>query len=128
MRRTLEVLSLIMILVGVELSTGSVSYALRRFERVYRAIAGGNEPEVSVPMFVVGVTLFLVGSTLLAVTVWARFAQRFVVVGASCPKCGGRAKRIKRHVSHRVLGRLLGYPIVRRQCRDCGWKGLAALT
>lgn len=128
MKRTLEVLSLILILVGIELATGSLSHALGRLKRVYRALSVGNEPEVSLIRFALGVFLLLLGAMILAVTIWARFGARIIAAGSSCPQCGGETSRIHRRRSHRLLGKILGMPVTRRICRDCGWRGLTALT
>ena len=128
MKRTLEVLSLILILVGIELATGSLTYALGRLERVYRALSAGNEPEVSLVRFAVGTLLVLLGAIILGVTIWARFSARIVSAGSSCPECGGKTTRIHRRKRHRLLGKILGMPVTRRKCSDCGWRGLTALT
>ncbi len=127
MKRTLDVISLILILVGIELATGSLSYALERLERVYRALSVGNEPEVSLIRFALGVLLLLLGAIMLAVTIWARFGVRIIAAGSSCPQCGGETSRIHRRTSHYLLGRIHGMPLTRRKCHDCGWRGLTAL-
>ncbi len=128
MKRTLEVFSLILILVGIELATGSLTHALERLERVYRALSVGNEPEVSLIRFALGVLLVLLGAIILAVTIWARFGVRIIVAGSSCPQCGGETSRIHRRRSHRLLGRIHGMPLTRRKCHDCGWRGLTAFS
>ena len=128
MKRTLEVLSLILILVGIELATGSLTYALERLERVYRALSVGNEPEVSLIRFALGVLLVLLGAIILGVTLWVRFSARLIGAGSSCPQCGGKTTRIRRRWSQLLLGKILGMRTTRRMCRDCGWRGLTALT
>lgn len=128
LKRTLEVLSLILILVGIELATGPFTYALERLERVYRALSVGNEPEVSLIRFALGVLLVLLGAIILGVTLWARFSARLLGAGSSCPGCGGKTTRIRRRWSHRLQGKILGMPATRRMCRDCGWRGLSTLT
>ena len=128
MKRTLEVLSLILILVGIELATGSLTYALERLERVYRALSVGNEPEVSLIRFALGVLLVLLGAITLAVTIWARLSARIMGGGSSCPLCGGKTTRIRRRKRDQLLGKILRMPATRRMCRNCGWRGLAALT
>ena len=128
MKRTLEVLSLVLILVGIELATGSLTYALRQLERVYRALMVGNEPEVSLVRFAVGVLLVLVGAIIVTVLIWARFSARIVGRVSFCPQCGGKTTRIHRRKRHRLLGKILGMPVTRRKCSDCGWRGLTALT
>jgi predicted RNA-binding Zn-ribbon protein involved in translation (DUF1610 family) len=128
LKRTLEVLSVVLILVGIELTTGSLSYALGRLERVYRALSVGNEPEVSLVRFTVGVLLALLGAVIMAVLIWARFSARFVGAVSFCPQCGGKTTRIHRRKRHRLLGKILGMPVTRRKCSNCGWRGLTALT
>ena len=128
MKRTLEVLSLILILAGIELATGSFTYALGRLERVYRALSVGNEPEVSLIRFALGVLLALSGAIILAVVIWAHFGARLIGAGSSCPQCGGKAKRIRRRWCDHLLGRILAMRTTRRSCHDCGWRGLTALT
>ena len=128
MKRTLEILSLVLILVGIELTTGSLSYALGRLERVYRALSVGNEPEVSLVRFAVGALLVILGAIIMAVLIWARFSARIVGAVSFCPQCGGKTTRIHRRKRHRLLGKILGMPVTRRKCSDCGWRGLTALT
>jgi predicted RNA-binding Zn-ribbon protein involved in translation (DUF1610 family) len=128
LKRTLEVLSLVLILVGIELATGSLSYALGRLERVYRALSVGNEPEVSLVRFAVGTLMVLLGAIIVTVLFWARFSARFVGAVSFCPHCGGKTTRIHRRSRHRLLGMILGMPVTRRKCSDCGWRGLTALT
>ncbi len=128
MKRTLEVLSLILILVGIELAIGSFTHALERLERVYRAFRVGNEPEVSLIKFALGALLVLLGVIMLGITIWARLSARLIGAGSSCPQCGGKATRIRRRWLHHLLGKILGKRTTRRMCRDCGWRGLTALT
>jgi len=128
LKRTLEVVSLILILVGIELATGAFSHALEQLERVYRALSVGNEPEVSLIRFALGVLLVLLGAIILAVILWARLTARAIGASSSCPRCGGETKRIRRRERDRFLGMILSMPINRRVCRDCGWRGLTAFT
>ncbi len=127
LKRTLEVLSPILILVGIELATGSLTHALERLERVYRAFSVGNEPEVSLIRFALGAFLVLLGAIILGVLIWARHSARLIGAGSSCPQCGAEATRIRRRWYHRLLGRVLDRRITQRKCRDCGWRGLTAL-
>jgi hypothetical protein len=128
LKRTLGVLSLILILVGIELAIGSFTHALERLERVYRAFRVGNEPEVSLIKFALGALLVLLGVIMLGITIWARLSARLIGAGSSCPQCGGKATRIRRRWCDHLLGRILARRTTRRMCRDCGWRGLTALT
>ena len=72
--------------------------------------------------------LLPVAAIIVTVLIWARFSARIVGRVSFCPQCGGKTTRIHRRKRHRLLGKILGMPVTRRKCSDCGWRGLTALT
>ena len=126
MRRVLETVSLILIIIGGELTTGAFSSALTRLGRVYAELSAGAEPGVSLNQFFLGVGFLIVGLFLLLLDLWAKASWTAVGRGKNCPQCGGETERVKRRNRHRLMGWVLGKRVVRRNCRECEWTGLTA--
>ncbi len=124
MKRVLEVLAAACLVAGIELATGAVSYGADSVVRVVQHLAAGTEPGVSVPRFLVGAGLLVVGVLLVGLDLWARAYWSFLGVGKDCPHCGVRAERVKRRTRHKLLGWILGERLTHRRCKTCGWHGL----
>ena len=126
MRRTLSVLSLGLILLGLELSTKVILLGAGRLTSGFLAIANGFEFHVSAVRFMGGTGALVLGLACAGLVVWLAKAERRVSeVGASCPACGAETKRVKRRLTHRVLSTLMGQRLTRRSCGTCGWSGLS---
>ena len=126
MRRTLSVLSLGLILLGLELSTSVISLGTGRLTSGFLAIANGLEFRVSAVRFMSGIGTLALGLACAGLVVWLAKAERtFSAVGASCPACGADTERAKRRLTHRVLATLMGQRLTRRRCGTCGWSGLS---
>jgi len=125
-RRVFEVLAVILLVTGVELATGAVSFGLNQVFRVYFQLVAGTETDVSVTRFFVGGGMITLGVGYFALEVWARAYSGFVGLGQDCPHCGIHAKRVKRRTAHKVLGWVTGTSFTHRKCEKCGWHGLTA--
>ena len=124
MKRVLEVVAITLLVAGIELATGAVSYGLEQVVRVFQHLMAGSEPEISVPRFLGGVGMVVLGSGLVLLDLWARAYSGLVGRGKYCPHCGVKAERVKRRTRHKVLGWVLGERVTYRKCKTCGWHGL----
>ena len=125
MKRVLEVLAVVLLVGGLELSVGAVSHTLEQLGRVYSELVAGAEPGVSPGRFFLGVGMVVVGVGLLTLDLWARSYGGAVGRGRICPECGARTERLKRRARHRLVAWVLGEKVTRRTCKECGWRGLA---
>lgn len=125
-RRGLAFAAAFLFVAGLEMSTEAISLVLARLRAGVGALMAGAEFHVSPLRFVVGVLTLVVGLAIGILLLWSR-SQRVEVasVGALCPQCGNRTRRVKRRDWQRLLGTLLGEPLTRRQCETCGWTGLS---
>ena len=124
MKRVLKVLSLTLILAGVELSTGALSHAVDQVLRVYFELVLDAEPSVSVRRFFWGVGLIILGLLFVLLELWARASLSGVPRGKHCPQCGGETERVRRRQRHRIMAWILGERLSRRKCKECEWAGL----
>ena len=127
MKRVLEVVAIILLVAGVELATGAVSFGIVQVLRVYHQVVAGTEPDVSLTRFLVGATMVILGALLVALDLWARAYSGFVGRGKFCPHCNVKTERVKRRTRHKLLGLIVGEMVVHRKCRKCGWHGLTGL-
>jgi predicted RNA-binding Zn-ribbon protein involved in translation (DUF1610 family) len=126
LRRSLALISLALILVGLELATQVVSLIFDRFRAGVGAILAGAEFQISALRFESGVLILVVGLVLGLVLLWSARARGDVrAVGHLCPNCGSHTRRVKRRKRHRLLGVLMGESLARRECDTCGWVGLS---
>jgi hypothetical protein len=127
LRRTLEVISLGLFLLGLELTTGTPSLTVIRLRETL-AHPFGSDSTDGVPWWpLVGIGLLVCAVALAGLTIVVRFGQEGVQDHVGCPECGARTKRVRRNVRHKILGRLLGKTLSARHCGDCGWRGVSYL-
>jgi hypothetical protein len=127
LKRVLEVVAITLLVAGIELATGAVSYGLDQVFRVFRHLVAGTEPEASPIRFVVGVVMVVLGSLLVALDLWARAYAGYVGRGKVCPHCNLKTQRVKRRTQHKLLGWITGDKLTHRKCKKCGWHGLTGL-
>jgi len=125
LRRTLEVISLGLFLVGLELATGTPSLTITRLQETLAYPLGSDGGEGVEWGALAGIGLILMAVVLAGMTVLVRYREEEIQDHLWCPKCGGRTKRVRRRTRHRVLGRIVGKAISARHCPDCGWRGLS---
>jgi hypothetical protein len=126
MRRGLAILALVLVLVGIELSTEAITLLVLRLVAGATALAAGAEFHVSSFRFVVGALALLSGSVLGGLVVWADSKEGAVSsYGSDCPRCGAHTRRVKRRDWHRLLSFVIGERLSRRKCETCGWVGLS---
>lgn len=126
MRRGVTGIALLLIFLGLELSTEALTLVVERLGTGFRAVLEGAEFEVSAPRFLIGVAGLVLGAVLLALSAWAgRKRQEVESVGAACPQCGNETRRVKRREWQRLLSALLGERLTQRKCDTCGWVGLS---
>jgi hypothetical protein len=126
-KRVLEVVGITLLVVGIEMATGAVSYGLEQILRVYHQLVAGTEPEVSLSRFFVGGGLITLGALLVALDLWARAYSGHVGRGKVCPHCNLKTERVKRRRRHKLLGWILGDKVTHQKCKKCGWHGLTGL-
>jgi hypothetical protein len=124
LKRVLEVIAILLLVVGIELATGAVSYGLNQVLKVYFQLVAGTEPDVSLTRFFVGGGMVILGSGFLVLDLWARAYSGFLGRGKECPHCGVNAERVKRRLRHKILGWVLNERFTHRKCKRCGWRGL----
>lgn len=125
-RRGLGFFSLVLTILGLELSTEGLSLILARLRAGFTALFAGVEFHVAPARFLVGLLFLLVGLVLWGLLVWSGRAQTAVAaVGTTCPDCGGATQRVKRRGWQKLLSALLGERLTRRRCEICGWVGLS---
>jgi len=126
MRRGLAFTSVFLFLAGLELSTEGISLILARMRTGAGALVAGTQFHVSGARYIVGLLAVLVAVAVWGLLVWsASQIRRITTVGAICPQCGNRTRRVRRKGWQRLLSFLLGERITRRRCETCGWTGLS---
>ncbi|NIP59253.1 MAG: hypothetical protein GWM92_13155, partial [Gemmatimonadetes bacterium] len=115
--------SLALLLLGLELATHALSRSVETIGRVVGDLRAGEETEVYLPAFFAGLLLMGVGVGGLLLSGWSRWMGGRLLRGKACPQCGVRTQRIRRRWQ-RLLGRVLSAEVQRRQCGECGWRGL----
>jgi hypothetical protein len=123
-KRVLEVVAIALLVVGIEMATGAISYGLDRVAEVFGQLVTGAEPGVPATRFFAGLGLVALGVGAVSVDVWARAHSGPLGRGRVCPHCGGKMDRVRRKRSHRLLGWILGETLTHRVCPRCGWHGL----
>jgi hypothetical protein len=118
--------SLALILLGLEMATKIVSLSFGRIMSGFSAIANGLDFHVSrlrfasgIAFFTVGVVIWMVGSFI------TRAERRMEAAGDRCPQCRAETHRAKRRMIHKIVSGLMGQELSRRQCKECSWSGLA---
>lgn len=126
MRRLVAFVALVLVALGLELSTQTITLTISRMSAGIQAVFAGVDFFLPKSRFIIGL-VFVVGGLVLAVLLlWAGRARKSVgIVGSSCPNCGSRTRRVRRKRSQRLLSLLVGQRIARRKCETCGWIGLA---
>ena len=124
MKRVLEVVAITLLVAGIEMATGAVSYGLNRVAEVFGRLLAGSEPEVSAGRFFAGLGLVALGSGLVLLDLWARAHSGLLGRGRACPHCGVKMGRVRRKRRHKILGWILGERLTHRACPQCGWHGL----
>lgn len=124
MKRVLEVVAITLLVAGIEMTTGAVSYGLNRVAEVLGQLLEGSEPGVSAGKFLAGVGMIAMGLGLVSLDVWARTRSGLLGRGSACPHCGVKMDRVRRRRRHRLLGWILGERLIHRACPKCGWHGL----
>jgi len=127
LRRTLELISLGLFLLGLELAAGTLSLTTTRLRETLAFRVGSTGPEGVPWTSLAGIGLTAVAVVLMGLTIFVRFGERRVVDHVGCPVCGTRTNRVRRKVQERILGRVVGKAMSARHCGDCGWRGLSYL-
>ncbi len=126
MRRGMAVIAVLLVIVGLELSTEAVSLIVARFGAGFQAILAGVEFHVTPERFGGGVLILGMGLALWLLLFWSSQVRDTVTsMGSSCPACGNKTRRVKRMGWHRLLSFMLGQRLTRRTCEVCGWNGLS---
>ena len=126
MRRGLALLSVALLLVGIELSTEAVSLALARLRSGLLAVMSGVEFYLPKMRFGAGLMALFLGAVLWGLLAWSGRTRRVLSSqGRQCPECGGDTRRVKRTELQRLLGVLMGEQVTRQRCDGCGWAGLS---
>ena len=124
MRRILEVLSISLLLAGLELSVGTLSITSSRIRESFSSAFAQTEA-VPVPWsFWVGMVMVVAAISMGATTLWVGIGEKRIQTDEACAKCGADTARVRRGTRHRILGRLRGRTLTARRCSECGWSGL----
>ena len=116
----------LLVLVGLEISTRSISTTWVRVRDGLAALRGGVETGVPKEQFLIGMGLTVLAGGVLALAAWRTGVRSQLAIAApGCPECGQETKRIRRKASQKLLSSLLGDDITRRACTRCGWVGLS---
>jgi hypothetical protein len=126
MRRGLAFVSLVLVLLGLELSTEAITTVAARIAEGLSALLGGTEARLSGLRVVAGLVVLALGLGLWILLIWSGRKRRMLSMeGEECPQCGSRTRRVRRRGWQRLLGALLGEHMTRRKCETCGWAGLS---
>lgn len=126
LRRPFTLVSITLVLVGLEIATRILGTLGTRLVDGFRGAGSGGVAGVGPGRFAGGVTMAAVGLAVAFLGGWAGRRRRAIEgVGRRCPRCGRETKRIRRSLRQRMLGRLIGEALTRRRCLQCGWEGLA---
>ena len=127
MRRGLATVSLILVMLGVELSTQALSLMLDRFSSGFQAIVSGVDFHIAPVRFGSGILVLGLGVALWMIVIWSGQVKDAVSsMGTVCPDCGSPTRRVKRRWWHRLLSFVLGHGLTKRKCEICGWNGLSS--
>ena len=124
MKRVLEVLAVTLLVAGIEMATGAISYGLDRIAEIYGHLVAGSEAGISGVRFFSGIGMIALGVALVFLDLWARAHAGFFGRGRACPHCGVKMQRVRRKRRQKLLGWILGERLIHRICPDCGWHGL----
>ena len=127
MRRTLEVISLGLCLLGLELATGTPSLTITRLRETFADPFGSVGEDGVQWTSLAGIGLMVLAVLVAGVTLAVRYRQGAIQDHVRYPECGARTKRVRRTARHRILGWVMGKALSARHCGDCGWKGLSYL-
>lgn len=126
MRRGLAFVALVLVLLGLEMSTEALTLVVQRLSSGFASLAAGVEFQVGAFRFLAGVVALLLGLTVWVLMLWsARKRGAVASIGGTCPQCGEETRRVKRAGWQRLLSALLGERLTRRKCDTCGWVGLS---
>jgi len=126
MRRGLAFVSLLLVLLGLELSAEAITLVVDRVAGGLSALLGGTEAGPSAFRFVAGLVSLTVGLVLWMLLIWSgRRGRTLAFEGDECPQCGGETRRVRRRGWQRLLETLVGEHMTRRKCETCGWVGLS---
>jgi hypothetical protein len=126
MRRGIAFVSLLLVLMGLELSTEAISLVVERIAGGLSALVGGTEPRLPGFRFVAGLGALVVGLGLWILLIWSgRKGHGVDTSGDACPQCGADTRRVRRRGWQRLLAVLVGERMTRRKCETCGWVGLS---
>lgn len=125
MNRGVLLVSLLLLVAGLELTAGVVSGSVAELRSGLNAVARFPETGEFPFRFAGGFLLLVAGLAGTALAGWTSLRKRRLPQGRACPRCGNGTQRVRRRLRHRLLTRFLGVKVVRRQCTDCGWVGLA---
>ncbi len=126
MRRGLGFVAVLLVLMGLELSTQGVTLIASRLGVGVSALLGRSAFHVPGFRFGAGIVLLAGGLALWILLAWSARTRVVVpAVGDGCPQCGNPTRRVRRQVSQRLLAALLGEHLTRRRCDTCGWVGLS---
>jgi ribosomal protein S27AE len=124
--RPLVYVALALMLLGIEVATGTVSLAAARMGAGLSAVLSGDEYVISAARYLSGVAILFASGGMLAAIGWAEIRRRGILPeGAVCPRCGTATKRVRRRMRHRILSWILETNVTRWHCERCGWNGLA---
>ena len=124
MRARLLLISLVLLYLGVELTTGFTQYVLRRYRDGVETFLNPNIQPDYLGM-IGGNALTIIGLVGVVTWLWGSALMSGVAQSDRCPRCGADTNRIRRRGVHRVLGFVTAREVSRRACRRCSWKGLS---
>ena len=126
LRRTIELLSVTLVLAGLELAAGTLSTTLDRFTQTLSDTFSADVLSFPPARFVAGAGMIVAGVGGLLLAVWVQHTGARLSRGTVCGRCGGQTQRMRRAMRHHALGAVLGRQLLRQRCIECGWKGLSA--
>jgi hypothetical protein len=103
-KRVLGVVAIVLLVAGIEMATGAISYGLDRVAEVFGQFVTGAEPGVPAMRFFAGLGLVALGVGAVSVDVWGRADSGLLGRGRLRPHCGEKMDRARRKRRHRLLG------------------------
>jgi hypothetical protein len=125
LRRTLEVISLALFLLGLERATGTPSSTIARLQETIAYPIGSDGAESVEWRILGGLVLIVVAFVLASLTILVRHRTKGIQTHEGCPEGGGDTKRVRRNAWQRILGGIVGKGLSARHCGDCGWRGVS---
>ena len=104
MTRTLEVISLALFLLGLELATGTPSLTIARLQETIAYPIGSDGSESVEWRILGGLMLIVVAVMLASLAILVRHRTKGIQTREGCPECGGETKRVRRNAWQRMLG------------------------